>query len=46
MTCDILFNVPPQNVFNLLLLESPLDNQLVVSIHRTTSTQLSEQEVQ
>jgi len=46
MTRNILFNVSPQNIFNLLLLESPLDNKLVVSIHRTTSTQLSKQEVQ
>lgn len=46
MTCNILFNVSPQNIFNLLLLESPLDDKLVVSIHRTTSAQLSKQEVQ
>lgn len=46
MTGDVLLDVPTQHVLDLFGLEASLDDQLRVAVHRSASTQLSEQEVQ
>lgn len=38
VTGDVLFDVATQDILNLLLLETALDDQLVVSVHRTSGT--------
>lgn len=40
-----LTNIPSENVLDLLLLESTLDDQSSATIHGSTGTQLSEQEL-
>jgi hypothetical protein len=43
---DILLDVSTQHNFYLLLLETTLDDQLAVAVHRAACTQLSKQEVE
>tara|TARA_R110002003_G_scaffold1005_2_gene21962 strand:+ start:16066 stop:16491 length:426 start_codon:yes stop_codon:yes gene_type:complete len=42
---DILNDVPPEDVLNLLLLEATLDDQPAVTSHGTARTQLSKQKL-
>lgn len=45
MTCDIFLDISPKNIFYLLLLKTTFDNQLTITIDRTTRTQLGQQKV-
>lgn len=45
LASDVFDNVPPENVLNLLLLETTLDDQSAITSHGTAGTQLSEQEL-
>ena len=45
LACDVFDNVSPQNVLDLLLLETTLDDQSALTSHGTTGTQLGEQEL-
>lgn len=44
VTCDVLFDVPPEDILNMLLLKPSLHDQLVAAVHGSTCTQLSKQE--
>jgi hypothetical protein len=41
----VLLDVTTQHNFDLLLLETTLDDELAVAVHRTTCTQFSKEEV-
>jgi hypothetical protein len=42
---DVFYNVPPEHILDLLLLETTLDDQAARSVDGTGCTQLSEQEL-
>lgn len=46
MAGDVLLDVPTQHILDLLGLETALDDQLCVAVHRSARAQLGEQEVQ
>lgn len=46
MTGDILLDVATQHVLDLLGLETALDDQLLVTVHGATGTQLGQQEIE
>lgn len=46
VACDVFFHVPPEHILHLFLLETTLDDELIVAIHGTTCTQLGKKEGQ